>query len=137
MNTAEEKARLNDMTAFEADDLCRLVRVLRSAEGCPWDAEQTHASLRQCLINESNEVVETIDHADSRGMCEELGDLLLQIVFHAVIAEEAGEFTFSDVATEACKKMLFRHPHVFKGTEAPRWEDIKAQEKELRRTGQW
>ncbi len=137
MNISAEKERLNRQTRFTVADLCTLVEILRSPEGCSWDAEQTHQSLRSCLINESAEVVEAIDHSDPVAMQEELGDLLLQIVFHAAIGGEEGEFTMEDIATEACKKMLFRHPHVFRGEEMPDWGEIKAKEKELRRTGRW
>ncbi len=137
MNIPAEKDRLNSLSRFTVDDLHTLVAILRSPEGCDWDAEQTHASLRSCLTNETAEVVDAIDHADDVSLKEELGDLLLQIIFHSVIAEEEGAFTLDDVVTEVCKKMLFRHPHVFKGGDKPDWSAIKAAEKELRRTGKW
>jgi tetrapyrrole methylase family protein/MazG family protein len=137
MNIPAEKARLCGQSRFTVEDLSTLVAILRSSEGCDWDAEQTHESLRSCLINETAEVVEAIDNADNTSLKEELGDLLLQIIFHTIIAEEEGAFTMEDVTTEICKKMLFRHPHVFKGEEKPDWDAIKAAEKELRRTGKW
>ncbi len=137
MNIPAEKDRLNSLSRFTVEDLHTLVSVLRSTEGCEWDREQTHVSLRSCLINETAEVAEAIDHADDTALKEELGDLLLQIIFHSVIAGEEGAFTFEDVVTEVCKKMLFRHPHVFKGEAMPDWSAIKAAEKELRRTGKW
>lgn len=137
MNIPAEKARLNVQSRFTVEDLSTIVAILRSPEGCDWDAEQTHASLRSCLVNETAEVTEAIDNADDAALKEELGDLLMQIVFHATIAEEEGAFTMDDIATEVCKKMLFRHPHVFKGGEKPDWSAIKAAEKELRRTGKW
>lgn len=137
MNIPAEKARLNSLSRFTVEDLHTLVAILRSPEGCDWDLEQTHASLRSCLVNETAEVVEAIDNADDTSLKEELGDLLLQIIFHSVIAEEEGAFALDDVVTEICKKMLFRHPHVFKGEEKPDWNVIKAAEKELRRTGKW
>ncbi|MBQ7355524.1 MAG: nucleotide pyrophosphohydrolase [Clostridia bacterium] len=137
MNISAEKARLSAQSRFTVEDLHTLVSILRSPEGCDWDAEQTHVSLRSCLTNETAEVVEAIDNGDDPSLREELGDLLLQIIFHSVIAEEEGAFSLDDVVTEICKKMLFRHPHVFKGEEKPDWNVIKAAEKELRRTGKW
>ena len=104
--------------------------------GCPWDAEQTHESLRSSLIEESYEAVEAIERGDLAGLSEELGDLLMQIVFHTTIAEAAGEFSFDELVEAICRKMLRRHPHVFAGEEASdssevwaRWEAIKAQER--------
>ena len=104
--------------------------------GCPWDAEQTHESLRGSLIEESYEAVEAIERGDLNGLREELGDLLMQIVFHTTIAEAAGEFSLDEVVEAICRKMLRRHPHVFAGEEASdssevwaRWEAIKAQER--------
>lgn len=137
MTYNQEKDRLNALDCYSMDDLRSIVRILRSAEGCEWDREQTHASLRSCLVNETNEVIEAIDGSDSASLKEELGDLLLQIVFHAAIAEEEGAFAWEDVLEEVCKKMLFRHPHVFKGEDKPDWSAIKALEKELRRSGKW
>lgn len=137
MTYNQEKDRLNALESYSIDDLRSIVRILRSAEGCEWDREQTHASLRSCLINETNEVIEAIDGSDPASLKEELGDLLLQIVFHAAIAEEEGAFAWEDVLEEVCKKMLFRHPHVFKGEDKPDWSAIKALEKELRRSGKW
>ena len=137
MNIVAEKARLMEKSSFTVEDLQTIVAILRSPEGCDWDAEQSHASLRSCLINETAEVVEAIDKADDLALKEELGDLLLQIVFHATIAKEEGAFTMDDIATEICKKMIFRHPHVFKGEAKPDWKVIKEAEKELRRTGKW
>ena len=137
MNISAEKERLNGQIRFTVEDLSTIVAILRSSEGCDWDAEQTHESLRSCLVNETAEVAEAIDNADNTSLKEELGDLLLQIIFHATIAKEEGAFTLDDVVTEICKKMLFRHPHVFKGEEKPDWKVIKAAEKELRRTGKW
>lgn len=137
VNIPAEVARLSGLSRFTVEDLRTLVAILRSPEGCDWDAEQTHFSLRSCLTNETAEVAEAIDRADDIALKEELGDLLLQIIFHSVIAEEEGAFTLDDVVTEVCKKMLFRHPHVFKGEDKPDWDVIKAAEKELRRTGKW
>jgi len=118
------------------DDLLKTMARLREPGGCPWDQEQTHASLVRCLIDEASELIDTIDRGDYPHMREELGDVLIQIVFHARIAEEKGQFNFDDVAREINDKLVRRHPHVF-GTEQigtsgeviTRWEEIKATEK--------
>lgn len=109
---------------------------LRAPDGCPWDREQTHASLVRCLIDEVSELIETIDRGDYPHMREELGDVLIQVVFHAQIAAERGEFDFDDVAREINEKLVRRHPHVF-GTGRletseqviAKWDEIKATEK--------
>ncbi len=124
------------MSAIE--DLIRTMAKLRAPDGCPWDQEQTHASLVRCLIDEVSELIDTIDRGDMPHMREELGDVLIQVVFHARIAEEGGHFNFDDVAREIDEKLVRRHPHVFgheKGsldTSAAvitKWEEIKATEK--------
>jgi XTP/dITP diphosphohydrolase/tetrapyrrole methylase family protein/MazG family protein len=111
---------------------------LRSPEGCPWDQEQTHQSLTRCLIEEVSETLEAIDENDMELLEEELGDLLLQVVFHAQIAKENGNFDIEDVARGISDKLVRRHPHVFgdeKGTieqadqVLDRWEQVKAEEK--------
>lgn len=111
---------------------------LRSPEGCPWDQEQTHQSLSRCMVEEVSEVLEAIDDQDMELMEEELGDLLLQVIFHAQIAAESGSFNMEDVARGICDKLIRRHPHVFgdeKGTidnadkVVDRWEQVKAEEK--------
>jgi MazG family protein len=116
--------------------LCAIVAALRQPDGCPWDREQTHESLRAGLIEEAYEVVEAINQKDDANFCEELGDLLLQPIFHAQIATEEGRFTFDDVARRIVEKLLRRHPHVFgedrcaDSTEVLRkWDDIKRAEK--------
>ena len=109
---------------------------LRARDGCPWDQEQTHQSLARCLIDECSELLETIDHLDMPHMREELGDVLIQVVFHSLLAEEAGHFDLDDVAREINEKLIRRHPHVF-GDERLRtsdevlvqWDAIKAEEK--------
>jgi len=119
------------------DDLRKTMARLRSRDGgCPWDQEQTHQSLARCLIDECSELLETIDTLDMPHMREELGDVLIQIVFHALLAEEAGHFNFDDVAREINEKLIRRHPHVFGdsrlGTSAEvvvQWDQIKATEK--------
>ncbi len=119
------------------DELRQTIARLRAPDGCPWDIEQTHQSLVRCLIDEVSELIEAIDREDYPHMREELGDVLIQVVFHAQIAEERGEFDLDAVAREVNEKLVRRHPHVF-GDEAKlgtagdvlvKWEQIKAQEK--------
>lgn len=121
---------------YNADDLNEIVRILRSENGCPWDKVQTHESVRNDLLEEAYEVADAIDSSDSAALCEELGDLLLQVAFHANIAREDGQFDFDDVADGICKKMIHRHPHVFGevtvnsvGDVLDNWDDIKKREK--------
>jgi len=116
--------------------LVEILSRLRAPDGCPWDRDQTHETLLKHLLEESAEVVEAVRAGDSRHLAEELGDVLLQVVFHAQIGTEAGTFTIDDVVRAISEKMIRRHPHVF-GTavaETPeavhaQWEVIKAQEK--------
>lgn len=118
-------------------DLRQTIARLRAPGGCPWDIEQTHQSLTRCLVDEVSELLDTIDRDDKPHMREELGDVLIQVVFHAQIAEEEGHFDLEDVAREVNDKLIRRHPHVFGedvklGTAADvivKWEQIKAQEK--------
>ena len=110
---------------------------LRAPDGCPWDREQTHRSLTRCLVEETSEVLAAIDADDVENLREELGDLLLQVVMHAQIAEEAGKFDLEEVGREINEKLIRRHPHVFgEGEEElsseevlTRWDEIKAAEK--------
>lgn len=120
----------------QIDELRRTIARLRGPGGCPWDQEQTHASLVRCLIDEVSELIDTIDRLDLPHMREELGDVLIQVIFHAQLAEEAGQFDLEDVAREVNEKLIRRHPHVFGtgklGTSDEvlvQWEQIKAQEK--------
>ncbi|AJE02961.1 nucleoside triphosphate pyrophosphohydrolase [Geobacter pickeringii] len=123
-----------DGTEFER--LAEIMRRLRGPGGCPWDAEQTHESLKRYLLEEAYEVIEAIDAGSPAMLKEELGDLVLQPVFHAVIAEERGEFTMAEVLAAISDKLVFRHPHVF-GDQVIRtseeqienWERIKQKEK--------
>jgi XTP/dITP diphosphohydrolase/tetrapyrrole methylase family protein/MazG family protein len=122
------------MTAI--DELRRTVARLRAPDGCPWDIEQTHQTLARCLIDECSELLDTIDRNDLPHMREELGDVLVQVVFHAQLAEERGDFNLEDVAREINEKLIRRHPHVFgtgklKTSEQVlvQWEQIKAGEK--------
>ncbi len=118
------------------DELRKIVARLRAPDGCPWDREQTHASLRGDMIEEAYETVEAIEEDDAAHLREELGDLLLQVVMHSQIASETGRFTFDEVAAEVATKLVRRHPHVFgesdaKNTEAvlKQWDAIKRAEK--------
>ncbi len=119
------------------DDLRATIARLRAPGGCPWDIEQTHQSLVRCLIDEVSELIDTIDREDYPHMREELGDVLIQVVFHAQIAEERGAFDLDAVAREVNDKLIRRHPHVFgdhaklgtAGDVIVKWEQIKAQEK--------
>lgn len=118
-------------------DLRKTIAALRAPGGCPWDQVQTHGTLTRCLIDEASELLDTIDRLDMPHMREELGDVLMQVVFHAQLAEEAGHFDLEAVAAEANEKLVRRHPHVFGdgakiGTAEDvivKWEQIKAQEK--------
>ena len=114
---------------------------LRAPDGCPWDQEQTHQSIARCLVEEAAEVLEAIDTENTELLREELGDLLLQVVFHSQIEEEAGRFDLEDVAREISEKLIRRHPHVFGDPEdkendadavIDRWEKIKAEEKKAK-----
>lgn len=134
MNERAEKLLGREHYGYE--ELCEIMRILRAPGGCPWDREQTHASIRANLIEETYEVVEGIDLDDPALMREELGDLLLQVIFHAQIAEEAGRFSERDVTDEICRKLILRHPHIFGDVKAEdsatvlgNWEKIKNNEK--------
>lgn len=119
------------------DDLIRIMGTLRSPQGCPWDREQTLQSLRPFLLEETYEALEAIDRDDPRALCEELGDVLFEVVFLSCIAEEQGRFTMADVAAGVAAKLVRRHPHVFGGAEKlgsaeavlVKWEELKAAEK--------
>jgi len=116
---------------YSFDDLRQIVKILRSKDGCPWDREQTHASIRRNLLEEAYEACEGIDRDDPVLMQEELGDVLLQVVFHTDMEQDAGRFTMEDVTDTVCKKLVYRHPHVFSDIKAEDWdyEEIKKQEK--------
>ncbi|MFA6566665.1 MAG: nucleoside triphosphate pyrophosphohydrolase [Victivallales bacterium] len=124
------------------DQLISVMKKLRSEKGCPWDREQTHSSLKKYLMEECAELMDSIDDKDTDGICEELGDLLMHIVFHSQIAEENKSFTFEDVVGGITEKMIRRHPHVFGDGKAENssevvemWEVIKGQEKKERNRG--
>ncbi len=110
--------------SYEIEDLLEIMRILRSFRGCPWDREQTHTSIRHNFLEETYEVLEAIDNSDSRLLEEELGDVLLQVVFHSQIEEETGGFSFSDVADGICKKLIVRHPHVFGSTTVENSDEV-------------
>lgn len=126
----------NYRNKYDINDLLRIMDILRSDSGCPWDREQTHDSIRKNFIEETYEVCEAIDNNDSVLLQEELGDVLLQIVFHSKIEQEIGSFDFSDVADGICKKLIERHPHVFSDVKVENadqvlnnWEQIKQKSK--------
>lgn len=121
---------------YDINDLLQIMAILRSPGGCPWDAEQTHESIRTSLIEETYEVIEAINQNDRELLLEELGDVLLQVVFHAEMEKETGSFDFSDVADGVCKKLIERHPHVFgevtvsgTGDVLANWDEIKRKSK--------
>lgn len=138
MSIASKKIEyLKSKEHFDFYDLCALVEALRSEEGCPWDREQTNKSIRNAFIDETYEFIEGLDNDDNALMCEELGDVIFQIVFHACIKQETDEFNISDVIDGICKKMILRHPHVFgdvsvsgSGEVLDNWEKIKNVEKQ-------
>jgi tetrapyrrole methylase family protein / MazG family protein len=118
------------------DSLVQVIALLRSPEGCPWDRKQTHESLREHLLEESYEVLEALDEGDRQKLKGELGDLLLQVVLHAQVGKEAGEFDIGDVVEGINKKLLYRHPHVFGDACAKdakevlvHWEELKKKER--------
>jgi len=127
---------MNDDDLRTFDGLRRVVAALRGPDGCPWDRAQTHRSLRHYLREEAAEALEAIEAGDSRRLAEELGDLLLQVLMHAQIAEEAGEFTLADVIYGVASKLVRRHPHVFgeRRLETPQqvlhqWDELKRRER--------
>lgn len=137
MNISEMKKEILRKTEYNFDDLVEIVKILRSPEGCPWDREQDHKSIRNGLIEETYEVIEAIDTENPTLLREELGDVLLQIVFHAGIEEDAERFDMDDVANDICVKLIHRHPHVFGDVSVENtdevltnWEQIKSEEKE-------
>lgn len=121
---------------YTVEDLLGIMEALRSPDGCPWDREQTHKTIRNDALEEAYEVADAIDNNDESALCEELGDMLLQVVFHSQIAKEDGSFTFDDVVDGICKKLVLRHPHVFGEASVSSssevlnlWDSIKQEEK--------
>ena len=127
----------NKMNTLE--DLVRIIRILRSENGCPWDRVQTHASIRMDMLEEAYEAADAIDKKDMKNLCEELGDVLFQVMFHSEIEAERGNFTVDDVVNGICEKMIRRHPRIFGGeipeveNEKDLWEAIKKREREEKR----
>ncbi len=115
-------------------DLEDIVRILREPGGCPWDREQTHASIRRNFLEEAYEAVEAIDEEDPEHLKEELGDVLLQVFLHARMEEEAGRFCLDDVADGICKKLIYRHPHVFSTVDVSGTEEVLSNWEALKRT---
>ena len=117
--------------SYDLRDFVALVSYLRSPNGCPWDQVQTHESIRRNFLEETYEACEAIDAGDLVHMREELGDVLMQVLFHTDIEREAGHFDIDDVADVACKKLVYRHPHVFRRDEpdAPDWDTMKQRER--------
>lgn len=121
---------------YGAYDLVEIMRILRTPEGCPWDREQDHQSIKKNFIEETYEVVEAINKDDKDLLCEELGDVMMQVVFHAQMEKEKGNFDFDDVCDGVCKKLIVRHPHVFANDSAEtsddvlvKWDEIKQKTK--------
>ena len=120
---------------YTAQQLLEVIHILRDPQnGCPWDKVQTHASIRKNFLEETCEVLEAIDADDEAMLREELGDVLMQVVFHAAIEEERGRFTFEDVCREVCEKLVFRHPNIFASSAAQNagingWDALKNKEK--------
>lgn len=123
---------------YTYEDLVAIVSILRSDEGCPWDREQTHDSIKYAAVEEAYELMEAINNLDQANLQEELGDLLLQVLFHSQIGKEAGHFTLEDVVHGIAAKLVYRHPHVF-GTVAVKdahevltnWDELKKKEKAI------
>jgi len=121
---------------YSLQDLIDLLRILRAPDGCPWDRVQTHLSDRRSFLEEAYEAAEAFDRDDPAAMCEELGDMLMQVLFNIHIEEDAGRFTTDDVTDHICKKLIFRHPHIFGNATADtseevlvNWDALKRQEK--------
>lgn len=116
---------------YTADDLTAIIALLRDPEnGCPWDKVQTHQSIRMNFLEEAYEAVDAIDLQDPELLCEELGDVLMQVVFHTQIEQEAGHFTWQQVCDGVCRKLIERHPHIFGGdTSIKDWDALKNKER--------
>ena len=128
---------------YSFDDLCEIMAILRAPGGCPWDAEQTHESVKRSLIEETYEVIEAINKNDKDLLCEELGDVLLQVVFHAQMEKEQGVFDINNVCDGICKKLIERHPHVFGTVQVDsteqvldNWDAIKRKSKKQNTQGE-
>lgn len=136
MLKSEKVEKILAKTNYNFEDLCLIMEILRGEGGCPWDAEQTHESIRKNFIEETYEVLEAIDNKDTKLLREELGDVMLQVVFHTQMEKELGHFDINDVANDVCVKLVHRHPHIFGNVTAhtseevlSNWEAIKNVEK--------
>ena len=122
------------------DDLSGIIRTLRGPDGCPWDKKQTHQSIKDLIKEEAEEVADAIDNDDIENLVEELGDVLLHIMFHCELGAEEGWFNFNDVTDAICKKLIFRHPHVFSDMQIEEkdlpemWEKLKKIEKNMKKS---
>lgn len=132
----EKVEKILSKSKYDFYDLCLILEILRGKDGCPWDTEQTHDSIRKNFIEETYEVIEAIDNKDTTLLREELGDVLLQVVFHTQIEKELGTFDIDDVSNDVCSKLVYRHPHIFADVSAntseevlSNWEAIKNVEK--------
>ena len=132
----EDIDKITEKSSYQIQDLVQIMKILRSENGCSWDKEQTHKSLKQSLLEEAYEAVDAAEQDDIEGLKEELGDLLMLIVFNSQIATENKSFNFDDICDGICKKLVLRHPHVFKnlkvsGTDEilENWDRIKREEK--------
>lgn len=142
MNKNDFNSKINEINnkgVYDFSDLCEIMTLLRSENGCSWDKEQTHKSIRKNLIEETYEAIEAIDSDDFPLMREELGDVLLQVIFHSQMAKEEGHFDVNDVTDELCKKLIVRHPHVFGDISVSNsddvlknWDAIKSKTKKIK-----
>ncbi|NLM77925.1 MAG: nucleoside triphosphate pyrophosphohydrolase [Ruminococcaceae bacterium] len=138
-----DAASFKEKDQFQLDELLSLMAFLRSGQGCPWDREQTHMSLRQNMLEEACEAIDAINDGRPDRLCDELGDVLMQVVFHAQIAAENNQFNFTDVTTAICNKLISRHTHLFGQDRAEtaeavidNWEKNKRREKGQQRHAQ-
>ncbi len=141
-NIKEKKEKLASQENYTFEDLCDIITILRSPEGCPWDREQDHKSIRKNFIEETYEVIEAIDDDDREHLLEELGDVMLQILLHTEMEREKQSFDISDVINGISKKLVHRHPHVFGNVSVNdaagvlvNWDAIKKEEKGQKNIG--
>lgn len=139
---AKENIPLDKQEKYTFQELTDIIAALRAPDGCPWDREQTFETMKKYLIDETQEVIQAVDQQDTENLCEELGDVLLQILLFSQIAKDQGLFDISHVIDAISRKMIRRHPHVFSGVifSSPEernamWETIKQQEKALKKAG--
>ena len=127
---------------YDFDELVHIIAELRSEHGCPWDRAQTFESLKKCLSDEVEDVFQAVDNHDDENLCEELGDVLMQVLLYCEIAGKQGAFTFEDVVQKVSEKLIRRHPHVFGDVKMPEtdeealelWRSVKAEEKRRERS---